>query len=266
MIEVNPRASRTVPFVSKATGVPLAKKAAKVMAGRLLADLTLEIPESLSYTSVKEAVLPFDRFPGADTVLGPEMRSTGEVMGIADSFGVAYAKSQMASGFHLPAGGQVFISVCDRDKRSIMMIARQLSDLGYKLAATKGTASVLRRTGIDVEEVVKVTEGRPNVVDRIINNDVHLVINTPWGRGPRADGYQIRTAAATHGIACVTTMSAAQALVQGLQAVRDDDITVKPLQEHYIDNEADGADGISGAGMPSITDLTADPAEETIAN
>ncbi len=266
VIEVNPRASRTVPFASKATGVPLAKKAVKVMAGRLLADLTLEIPESLSYTSVKEAVLPFDRFPGADTILGPEMRSTGEVMGIADSFGVAYAKSQMASGFHLPAGGRVFISVCDRDKRSIQMIARQLSDLGYQLAATKGTASVLRRTGISVDEVIKVTEGRPNVVDMIINNDVHLVINTPWGRGPRADGYQIRTAAATHGIACVTTMSAAQALVQGLQAVRDDDINVKPLQEHYIDNKIDGGERVSGAGMPSITDLTADTAEETIAN
>ena len=266
VIEVNPRASRTVPFVSKATGVPLAKKAAKVMAGRLLADLNLEIPESLSYTSVKEAVLPFDRFPGADTVLGPEMRSTGEVMGIADSFGVAYAKSQLGSGFHLPAGGRVFISVCERDKRSIQMIARHLSDLGYMLAATKGTAAVLRRTGIAVDEVAKVTEGRPNVVDMIINNDVHLVINTPWGHGPRADGYQIRMAAATHGIACVTTMSAAQALVQGLQAVRDDDITVKPLQEYYIDNKVVDADGISGAGMPSITDLTADPAEETIAN
>ncbi len=265
VIEVNPRASRTVPFVSKAIGVPLAKNAARVMAGRLLKDLALDIPTHINYTSVKEAVLPFDRFPGVDTMLGPEMRSTGEVMGVADSFGVAYAKSQLASGLHLPAGGRIFISVCDKDKRSIQMVARQLADLDYKLAATKGTAAVIMKAGIAVDEVVKVTEGRPNVVDMIINNEVHLVINTPWGRGPRADGHQIRMTAAAHGITCVTTMSAAQALVQGLQAVRDDEITVKPLQQHYRDNAALSTAPATTAGMPEIVDLAAEKAGETIA-
>lgn len=238
VIEVNPRASRTVPFVSKAIGVPIAKYAAKVMAGRMLADLAPPMPVRLSYTSVKEAVLPFDRFPGVDTLLGPEMRSTGEVMGISDSFGVAYAKSQMASGFDLPVGGGVFISVCDKDKRSIQLIARQLSDLGYELAATAGTAAVIRGAGMDVKETAKVTEGHPNVLDMIAADEIHLVINTPWGRGPRVDGHQIRMAAAVHGLACVTTMAAAQALVQGLRAVRQGEITVKSLQEHYEQSAA----------------------------
>ncbi len=267
VIEVNPRASRTIPFVSKAIGVPLAKNAAKVMAGRSLADLDLKVPVHIGYTSVKEAVLPFDRFPGVDTILGPEMRSTGEVMGIAPSFGVAYAKSQMAAGFDLPAGGQIFISVCDRDKRGIQLIARQLSDLGYRLAATKGTATVLRHAGIEVTEVVKVTEGRPNVLDLIINDEVHLVINTPWGRGPRADGHQIRMAAATHGVACVTTMAAAQALVQGLQAVRDGELSVKALQEYYPENTLAADDGVvrvPGAAMPSITELAPQESGEKI--
>lgn len=233
VLEVNPRASRTVPFVSKTVGLPLAKIAARVMAGSSLAEVgPLPLPK-LDYMAIKEAVLPFGRFPGVDTVLGPEMRSTGEVMGLAEDFGVAYAKSQLASGFELPLDGRIFISVCNRDKRSIIFIAQELVNLGYNLVSTAGTAEVVRRAGIVVEEVAKVHEGRPNVVDMIINREVGLVINTPWGRGPRSDGYHIRTACAAHGVACITTLAAASAVVQGLKAVKRGEIGVRALQEYH---------------------------------
>jgi len=233
VLEVNPRASRTVPFVSKAIGVPLAKIAARIMGGKTLQELRPRIPEAMEYMAIKEAVLPFGRFPGSDTVLGPEMRSTGEVMGLAESFGVAYAKSQMAAGSKLPSGGRIFISVCRRDKKSIIFIARELSGLGYELVSTKGTAEVLRRSGIAVEEVAKVHEGRPNIVDSIINKEIALVINTPWGRGTRSDGYQIRTVTAAHGVAYVTTIAAAAAVVQGLKALRQGELEVKALQDYH---------------------------------
>ncbi|MDP1808926.1 MAG: carbamoyl phosphate synthase large subunit, partial [Actinomycetota bacterium] len=168
-----------------------------------------------------------------DTVLGPEMRSTGEVMGLAESFGVAYVKSQLAAGSKLPREGRVFISVCRRDKQSIIFIARELSALGYDLVSTTGTAEVLRRSGIAVEEVAKAHEGRPNIVDRIINKEIVLVINTPWGRGTRSDGYQIRTVTAAHGVAYVTTIAAAAAVVQGLKALRQGELEVKALQDYH---------------------------------
>jgi carbamoyl-phosphate synthase large subunit len=232
VLEVNPRASRTVPFVSKATGVPLAKVAARVMAGEMLADLSL--PAELRETGrfcVKEAVMPFGRFPGADSVLGPEMKSTGEVMGSAADFPAAYAKSQLAIDYSLPTTGAAFISVCDRDKRAITGVARHLHSLGFEILSTHGTARGLRASGIPVTEVLKVHEGRPNIVDKLTNNEVHLVINTPFGRETRSDGYHIRAAAIRHGVTNITTMEAAQAVVQAIQAVQEDRLGISALQD-----------------------------------
>ncbi|GAB4273795.1 MAG: carbamoyl-phosphate synthase large subunit [Coriobacteriia bacterium] len=223
VLEVNPRASRTVPFVSKATGVPLAKVAALVMTGMTLDELDLP-PEDRPMTrfAVKEAVMPFGRFPGTDTVLGPEMKSTGEVMGLARDFPAAYAKSQVASAGHLPREGKVFISVCDRDKRAIVPVARHLVAMGYEILSTAGTARILRANGVEVAEVHKVHEGRPNVVDAIKNGEVALVINTPFGQETRGDGYHIRTAASNHGVPSITTIQAAQSVVQALEAITDE--------------------------------------------
>jgi carbamoyl-phosphate synthase large subunit len=233
VIEVNPRASRTVPFVSKATGVPLAKVAALVMAGRRLADMALpDEDRELGHFSVKEAVMPFGRFPGTDTVLGPEMKSTGEVMGAASDFPAAFAKSQLAAEGSLPAEGAVFISVCDRDKRAIVGVAKHLQMLGYEIVSTRGTARILRSSGVDVVEIHKVHEGRPNIVDSLKNGDIQLVINTPFGRDTRSDGYHIRTAASNHRVPNVTTVPAAQAIVQALEAMRDGDrLEVFALQD-----------------------------------
>jgi carbamoyl-phosphate synthase large subunit len=232
VLEVNPRASRTVPFVSKATGVPLAKVAARVMAGEMLADLGL--PEELRETGrfcVKEAVMPFGRFPGADSVLGPEMKSTGEVMGSATDFPAAYAKSQLAIDYSLPSAGAAFISVCDRDKRAIVGVARHLHTLGFEILSTYGTARALRAAGLPVTEVLKVHEGRPNIVDRLTNNEVDLVINTPFGRETRSDGYHIRAAAIRHGVTNITTMEAAQAVAGAIQAVQEGRLGVSALQD-----------------------------------
>ncbi len=222
VLEVNPRASRTVPFVSKATGVPLAKVASLVMAGRKLADLGLpDEDRPLEHFSVKEAVMPFGRFPGTDTVLGPEMKSTGEVMGVARDFPAAYAKSQLAASGDLPGEGTVFISVSDRDKRAIVGVAQHLSRLGFRLVSTRGTARVLEASGIEVGVVQKVHEGRPNVVDAIKNGEIQLVINTPFGRETRSDGYHIRTAASNHSVPNITTVQAALAAMQALEAMTD---------------------------------------------
>ncbi|MHB0977173.1 MAG: carbamoyl-phosphate synthase large subunit [Candidatus Aquicultorales bacterium] len=232
VLEVNPRASRTVPFVSKAVGVPLAKVAAKVMAGMTLDELGIgEIPLP-KHISIKEAVLPFGRFPEVDTVLGPEMKSTGEVMGIDFEFAGAYAKSQMASGFELPSAGKIFISVCDKDKPAVISVAQGLSELGFSLVSTRGTAEILRASGIEVETALKVQEGRPNVVDLVKNREIGLVINTPWGMG-RRDGYEIRSAAAQHGIPCITTMSAARAVVKAVEAAMTRKLSVKPIQDYH---------------------------------
>ena len=232
VIEANPRASRTVPFVSKATGVPLAKLAARVMAGEKLADLNLPDDERrLEHFSVKEAVMPFGRFPGADVVLGPEMKSTGEVMGIARNFPAAYAKTQLAISYELPQEGTVFISVRDRDKRSIIPIARDIARLGFKIVATSGTERALSAAGIDCELVKKVREGSPNVIDRIASGEVTLMINTPFGHETRSDGYELRAAAVRHGLTYVTTLSAAQAFVAGMEVSREAGFDVVALQD-----------------------------------
>jgi carbamoyl-phosphate synthase large subunit len=233
VLEVNPRASRTVPFVSKATGVPWAKVAARVMAGKTLAELGITKEVEMSHTAVKEAVFPFNRFPGVDCLLGPEMRSTGEVMGIDRDFGRAYAKSQIAAGQDLPQQGTVFVSVKDRDKRAIIMIARGLQDLGFQIVATLGTGKILERNGVSARHVFKVGEGRPTVVDLIKNGEIQLVINTPSGKRPKADEVAIRTAALQYSIPIVTTIPGAWATVEGIAALIKGEIGVRSLQEYH---------------------------------
>lgn len=233
VLEANPRASRTVPFVSKATGIPLAKVAVKVMMGRKLRELGLRERLSLSHTAVKEAVFPFNKLPGVDPVLGPEVRSTGEVMGIADEFGLAYYKAELAAGMKLPEGGSALISVRDRDKPKVLKVAEDLARLGFKILATKGTAEYLERHGVMVEKVLKLGEGRPHVVDKIINGEVNLIINTPSGRGARSDGYHIRRTAVDLGIPYITTVPGALAAVKGIEAVKNRGISVKAIQEYH---------------------------------
>jgi len=233
ILEVNPRASRTVPFDSKAIGVPLAKLAAKVMAGAKLKDLGFTEERVPEYSCVKESVFPFNRFPGVDIMLGPEMKSTGEVMGIDDDFGRAYLKSQLAAGQNLPLKGTVFVSVRDKDKRAITMIAQRLSDLGFDLVATQGTARVLKKSGLVVSVLRRVSEGRPNILDYIKDGNVHLIINTPSGRIPRADEIVIRSTAIMHGVPCITTVSGAQASVMGIEVLLKKYLDVKPLQAYH---------------------------------
>ena len=218
VIEANPRASRTVPFVSKATGVPLAKLAARIMAGEKLAAFNLPSDDRrLDYFCVKEAVMPWGRFPGADVVLGPEMKSTGEVMGIARNFPAAYLKTQIAIDYEIPSTGDVFISVNDRDKRNLISIARDISRLGFNILATSGTARTLESAGIPCTSVGKIYEGSHDVVDKIANGEIVFMINTPMGSATRDDGYELRAAAVRHGITYVTTLAAAQALVAGME-------------------------------------------------
>jgi len=233
VLEVNPRASRTVPFDAKATGVPLAKLAAKVMAGAKLKDLGFTEERVPEYSCVKESVFPFNRFPGVDIMLGPEMKSTGEVMGIDDDFGRAYMKSQLAAGQNLPLKGTVFVSVRDKDKRAITFVAKRLADLGFDLIATKGTARVLKKSGLSVAVVRRVSEGRPNILDGIKDGRVHLIINTPSGRVPRADEVVIRSTAIMHGVPCITTVSGAQASVTGIEVLMKRRLDVKPLQAYH---------------------------------
>jgi carbamoyl-phosphate synthase large subunit len=230
VIEANPRASRTVPFVSKATGVPLAKLAARLMLGEKLADQDLREPPA-GMVSVKEAVLPFARFAGADSVLGPEMKSTGEVMGIAADFPTAFGKAQAAAGVSLPTEGTVFITVTDTDKPAATQIAARFHDLGFELIATGGTAQAISAMGVPVTPINKIAEGSPHVVDMIRDLRCALVINTPTGSGARADGYEIRTAAVRHGIPCVTTMTGASAAVRAIAAKLEGDAEVRSLQE-----------------------------------
>ncbi|MFN2389802.1 MAG: carbamoyl-phosphate synthase large subunit [Actinomycetota bacterium] len=239
VLEANPRASRTVPFTSKTTGVPLAKAAARIMAGSTIANLRTEglVParsrghDGLGHVAVKEAVMPFERFPGFDIVLGPEMRSTGEVMGIDSNFGLAFAKAETAAGVRLPVKGSVFLSVSNRDKRAIIFPAKRLQDLGFELLATTGTAQVLRRAGVEVEVVPKVSEGHArNLVDRISAGEVDLVFNTPFGRGARSDGYFIRTATVAAGVPCITTLAGMAACVQGIEALIGGEVGVRSLQ------------------------------------
>jgi carbamoyl-phosphate synthase large subunit len=231
VIEANPRASRTVPFVSKATGLPLAKLACRVMLGERLAALALPDDTRNGHVAVKEAVLPFDRFAGVDALLGPEMRSTGEVMGVAGDFPAAFAKAQAAAGAGLPAAGTVFLSVTDSDKSAVVGIAAQLHDLGFRMVATRGTAAAVKRMGIPVETLNKVHDGSPHVVDWIERGDVDLVINTPTGTAARADGYEIRRAAVARGLPCITTIAGGMAAARAIAAARFGAPPVVSLQE-----------------------------------
>lgn len=232
VIEANPRASRTVPFVSKATGVPLAKVAARIMAGEKLADMGLPADGSENgYFFVKEAVMPWGRFPGADVVLGPEMKSTGEVMGVARNFPAAYIKTQMAIDYDVPKGGSAFISVNDRDKRNVTPIARDLKRLGFTILATAGTARALRAAGVDCEEVGKIYLGSNTAVDRIASGEITFMINTPMGSATRDDGYELRAAAIRHGVSYATTLAAAQAMVAGMEAVQNGPLDPVCLQD-----------------------------------
>ena len=233
VLEVNPRASRTVPYLSKATGVPLAKVAAQVMVGRTLAELGLTEDLTVSGHFVKTPVFPFVRFPGVDTLLGPEMKSTGEVMGGAESFGAAYAKAQLGAGNRLPSTGTAFISVNNNDKNNVVPIARDLAALGFKLIATRGTAAYLRAHGLDVEIVYKINEGRPHISDEILNKRVQLVINTPLGRESFFDDRTVRRVAMLNGVPAVTTLTGAAATVSAIAAIRTEGLTVKSLQEYH---------------------------------
>ncbi len=242
VLEANPRASRSVPFVEKVTGLPVARAAALIATGRSIDELRkggmLPPGESVlapppDHVGVKEAVLPFARFPGADSLLGPEMRSTGEVLGLDRSFGAAYAKSQESAYGALPTKGVAFLSVRNADKRAIVLPAKRLADLGFNLVASVGTASVLRRNGVPVEVVHKVHEGSPSIVELIRGGQIDVVVNTPQGSGPRADGYEIRTAAVATDIPCVTTLSGLAAMVQGIEARQAGELTVRSLQGYH---------------------------------
>jgi carbamoyl-phosphate synthase large subunit len=232
-LEVNPRGSRTVPFVSKATGVSLAKLAAGVMAGRTLAQLGLAEEVELPYVAVKEAVFPFNKLPNADTLLGPEMRSTGEVMGIAESFGWAFAKAQIGADGALPLEGAIMVTVNDSDKPTVTPIVRRFHEMGFRLIATEGTARYLQKRGIACERVHKVWEGRPNAVDLIISGRVQLLINTPLGKYSQRDDYELRRAALMHGVPYTTTMSAASAACDAVIALKSSQADVMSLQERY---------------------------------
>jgi carbamoyl-phosphate synthase large subunit len=241
VLEVNPRASRTVPYVSKATGIPLAKIAARLMTGRKLREF---LPDNIARRAdldtgnhyyVKSPVFPWNKFPGVDTVLGPEMRSTGEVMGVADNFGEAFAKAQLAAGQKLPTQGAIFISVTDHDKRHVAQVARKFVDMGFKLVATAGTADVIEDAGMNVERVYKVKEGRPNVVDFIKGQRIHLIINTPTGLEPWFDEKAIRRAAVTARIPTITTLAAARAAAEGIAALQRGEVNVHALQHLHAD-------------------------------
>ncbi len=258
VLEVNPRASRTIPFVSKAIGVPLAKIAAKIMAGKTLKELNFISEKEIKHIAVKESIFPFIKFPGVDTILGPEMKSTGEVMGIDREFGStcakrrpigrdflkgrrcidrefgrAFAKAQMGANERLPIKGTAFISVKDRDKSVAIRIAEELHRLGFKIIATRGTADAISRSGISVEMVLKVKEGRPHIVDRIKNGDVNLVINTTFGKEAITDSYSIRRTSVIHNIPYCTTMQGAFAIINGIRAMQGDEISVTPLQDYF---------------------------------
>ncbi len=236
ILEVNPRASRTVPFVAKATGVPVAGIATKVMAGKTLAELGVNQEPIPRHVSIKESVFPFRKFAGVDIVLGPEMRSTGEVMGISEVFSMAFAKSQLAAGTVLPDSGKIFISLSARHKDDVVELGRSLIDLGFELLATEGTALRLTEAGIAVTQVKKIAEGHPNLIDYLKNDDVQLILNTPSGKGARTDEGKIRAAGVQHGVPCITTLSAAEAAVRAMKAVRENDMEVESLQHRYAAN------------------------------
>ncbi|HEY1172396.1 MAG TPA: carbamoyl-phosphate synthase large subunit [Verrucomicrobiae bacterium] len=233
VLEVNPRASRTVPFVSKAIGYPLAKLAAKVMAGKTLKELGFTKEVWTKYWAVKESVFPFNKFPGQDILLSPEMRSTGEVMGLDNDLGIAYAKSQMAAGSTLPLKGKVFVSVGDAHKDDVASVAQDFVKLGFELVATGGTANVLEAAGLKVQRIFKLQEGRPNAVDLLKNKEIQLVINTPSGQVPRADEVKIRGTAVLTQTPIMTTISSAKAAAKGIAALQKDGYAVRTVQEFH---------------------------------
>jgi carbamoyl-phosphate synthase large subunit len=254
VLEVNPRASRTVPFVSKATGVPLAKVAARIMAGRSLREQGVVEDLTVSRIFIKTPVFPFPKFPGSDILLGPEMKSTGEVMGVSEDFGIAFAKAQAAAGNTIPTEGTAFISVNDHDKGGVLPHARALHEIGFDLIATEGTAEFLNAQGVPAERVFKVNEGRPNVVDRIKSGGIHLIINTPLGRESFYDDGPIRTNATLHGVLCVTTLTAAAATVLAIRALRKHTVTVSALQDiHPPETTRPRAGASAPAGVPEPT-------------
>jgi carbamoyl-phosphate synthase large subunit len=222
-----------VPFVAKATGVPVAKIAAQVMAGKTLRELGVTREPIPAHVSVKESVFPFRKFVGVDIVLGPEMRSTGEVMGVSERFSIAFAKSQLAAGLVLPERGKIFLSVSARHKEHVVGLARRLVALGHELLATEGTARCLRDAGIEVQRVKKIAEGHPNLIDFMIDGDVALVMNTPSGKGARTDEGRIRAAAVQHGVSCITTIQAAEAAVMAMEALREEEMGVEALQDRF---------------------------------
>jgi carbamoyl-phosphate synthase large subunit len=238
VLEVNPRASRTVPFVSKATGIPLAKIAAQVMAGKKLKEFNLsyERIDSLKHVSVKESVLPFSKFSGVDIVLGPEMKSTGEVMGIGATVGEAFAKSQISANQKLPVKGKIFLSVKDEDKREIIFIAKRLQDMKFSLVSTRGTAKVLRAHGVEVEEVGRYDQGAGDILNLMTlmkKNEITLIVNTPSGESSEFDMRAIRAAAILHNIPCITTLQGAREAVNGIEAMKAKDFSVQSLQDYY---------------------------------
>jgi carbamoyl-phosphate synthase large subunit len=236
VLEVNPRASRTVPFVSKATGVPLAKFAARIMVGKKLGELGLTAEVLPRHVSVKESVFPFNKFPGVDTILGPEMKSTGEVMGIDTTFGVAYAKAQLGAGTRLPRAGKVFISVRDEDKEPVAPIARKLEGLGFHIVATRGTAAYFKQHGIAVEIVKKVQEGSPNIAEAIKNGEIAMVINTPRDAHSHADSFHLRRNAVDYQVPYFTTIAGADAAAEGIELLKEREFDVRPLQEYLAPN------------------------------
>ncbi len=233
VLEVNPRASRTIPFVSKSIGLPLAKVAARVMAGKTLVELGFTKEIWTKHWAIKESVFPFNRFHGQDILLSPEMRSTGEVMGLDADRGTAYAKSQMAANSPLPLSGRVFISVSNSDKKKVAAVAKQFVELGFDIVSTAGTAKVLEEAGLKVERVYKLAEGRPNTLDLLKNREIQLVINTPAGQTPRADEVKIRTTAVYTGTPIMTTLSGARAAARGIAALKKNGYSVKTIQEYH---------------------------------
>jgi carbamoyl-phosphate synthase large subunit len=238
VLEVNPRASRTVPFVAKATGMPVANIAAKIMAGMTLKELGIDREPLPAHVSVKESVFPFRKFVGVDIALGPEMRSTGEVMGISERFSLAFAKSQLAAGVVLPTSGSIFISVTQRHKEQIVGLARRLHEMGFRLLATSGTARRLEDAGVPVERIKKLAEGHPNLLDFLVDGEVALILNTPSGKGARTDEGRIRAAAVQHGVSSITTIQAAEAAVRAMEALREEEMTVLSLQDRFSEATA----------------------------
>ena len=236
IIEVNPRASRTVPFVSKAIGVPLAKLATKVMLGQSLKELGFTEEVIPAYYCVKEAVMPFDRFENVDPVLGPEMKSTGEVMGIDADLGAAFAKAQFAAGQKLPTEGMVFISVQDKDKEAALPVAKSFHEMGFSIMATRGTAAFLADHQVPAKMVKKVSAGRPNVVDAVKNNEIQLILNTGASSQTQQDGYEIRRAAIKYKIPYSTTTDGTRAICKAIQAMKKEGLTVHPIQEYHREN------------------------------